>query len=241
MANSATRHLLVVLVTICVALTLAACGSSSSSSTSSTPSTGTANGNAVTATSPSEGAEQSTNTKPPAESSQGGPKSPPGGSSSAPTPVAPLRVSGGGSAQFHVEGGDNSVQDYGSEAAEPELAEVAERVHAFYVARVRGEWAKACSYLAEATARQLAASSPGQERSACAASLATLTKPVSDSLAREATTVDAAALRQEGSQAFLLYTAPPAKTVYAMPLRLEDGDWKLTSLFGDALPGAEGG
>jgi hypothetical protein len=94
--------------------------------------------------------------------------------------------------------------------------------------------------LAEATASQLA-SAPGQQGKGCAVALAGLTKQVSASLAKEATTVDAAALRQEGSQGFLLYTAPPARTVYTMPLHFEDGLWKLTTIFGDALPGHEGG
>ncbi len=156
--------------------------------------------------------------------------------------AAPLKVSGGGSAQFRVKGGDNSVQDYGGEAEESELREVATRVHSFYVARVAGEWARACSYLAKSTIEgfeKLAAGAPQLKDKGCAGVLDALTESPSPSLQRQLTTVDAAALRSEGEQAFLLYTGPPGKTVYSMPLRLEDGEWKLGALNGSALPGAK--
>jgi hypothetical protein len=155
--------------------------------------------------------------------------------------VTPLEVSGGGSAQFKVSGADNSVQEFGSEAGESELSEAAAAVHAFYAARVSEEWARACSYLAKSTTAglgQLAASSARLEGKGCAGALDALTKPLSPSLQRETTTVDAAALRHDGAQAFLIYTGPPGKTVYAMPLKLEGGEWKLGALSGAELPGA---
>jgi hypothetical protein len=154
--------------------------------------------------------------------------------------LGPLRVSGGGSAQFKVSGGDNSIQEYGSEAGESELRQAAAALHAFYVARVGEEWGRACSYLAKSTAgglQQLAASSQRLRGKGCGGALDALTKPLSPSLQRETTTVDAAALRHEGEQAFLIYTAPPGRIVYAMPLSLEGGEWKLGALSGAELPG----
>jgi hypothetical protein len=155
-------------------------------------------------------------------------------------PLAPLRVPGGGSAQFRVKGGDNSVQEFGAEAGEAELREAAEAVHAFYVARVASEWSRACALLSEAQIESLekfAAESPEVHGTGCPAALAALTKQASPSLARQLTTVDAAALRRESEQAFLIYTGPPGKTVYAMPLRREVGAWKLSALNGAVLPG----
>lgn len=154
--------------------------------------------------------------------------------------AAPLEVSGGGSEQFKVKGGDNSVQEYGEEAGEGELREAAQAVHSFYVARAAEEWAEACSYLAKRTIEgfeELAAKSPQLKGKSCAALLAALTEPLSASLQRQATTVDAAALRHEGEQAFLIYTGPPGKTVYSMPLSLEGGAWKLGALTASVLPG----
>jgi hypothetical protein len=225
---------LVVLSASLLALTLAACGGGGSSTSSpppsSTPATTQASG------SPPSKARSETGAKP------GYPKQGQGAKGSALTEdsTGPLKVSGGGSAQFKVSGGDNSIQEYGSEAGASELRQAAAAVHAFYAARVSEEWARACSYLAKSTAaglRQLSASSPRLRGKGCAGALDALTKPLSPSLQRETTTVDAAALRHEGEQAFLIYTAPPGKTVYAMPLRLEGGEWKLGALAGAELPG----
>jgi hypothetical protein len=145
--------------------------------------------------------------------------------------VAPLRVSGGGSAQFRVKGGDNSVQEFGAEAGRGDLEEAAAIVHGFYVARVRGEWKRACSAL---SAREIESVANGQ---ACPGALAALTGHVSPALARALTVVDAASLRRGGRQAFLIYTAPPGRTAYSMPLVSEGGAWRLGALAGSQLPG----
>lgn len=158
--------------------------------------------------------------------------------------AAPLKVSGGGSAQFEVKGGDNSVQEYGSEAEETELREAAEVVHSFYVARVAEEWARACAFLSKRTVegfQQLAAQSPKLKGKDCAPLLAALTEPLSRSLQHAATTVDAHALRHEGDQGFLIYTGPPHETVYSIPLNLEGGKWKVGAVSASALPGMGSG
>lgn len=155
-------------------------------------------------------------------------------------PVAPLRVSGGGSVQFRVRGGDNSVQDFGAEAGASELGEAAATVHRFFVARVWGEWDRACSLLSAREVErldQLTAPAPGAKGQGCPAALAALTAGVSPALARALTTVDAASLRQEGKQAFLIYTGPPGRTVYAMPLVGEAGGWRLGAFAGAELSG----
>ena len=152
----------------------------------------------------------------------------------------PLTIGGGGSGQFVVPGGDNSVQEYGEEAGEAELREAAEAVHAYFVARVTGEWARACGFLSAVSIESLeqaGSRSPKASGKGCPGALDLVTKAVSPSLTRALTTVDAASLRSEGSQAFLIYTGPPGRTVYAMPLREEDGAWKLGAISGAVLPG----
>lgn len=154
--------------------------------------------------------------------------------------AAPLEVSGGGSARFEAKGGDNSVQEYGSEAQEAELREAAEEVHSFYVARIAEEWELACSYLSKHTTggfEQLAAQTPQLRGKGCAQILAALTQPLSPALQRDATTIDAHSLRQEGSQGFLIYTGPPHEAVYSMPLDLEGGVWRLGAISASVLPG----
>jgi hypothetical protein len=149
----------------------------------------------------------------------------------------PLKVSGGGSAQFTVKGGDNSIQEFGAESDESELEEAAETVHSFFVARATGDWEGACGYLAKTVTQQLeqlAASSTSLKDKGCASFLEAFTSKLSASEWQEATTVDAGSLRQEGEQAFLIYYGA-GKTTYAMPLSVEDGQFKVGALSGDAL------
>lgn len=150
---------------------------------------------------------------------------------------APLKVSGGGSKQFQVKGGDNSIQNYGEEADESELEEVAEIVHGFYVARVEEEWEKACSYLAKGNVEQLEQlvhQSPQFKGKGCRAILESLTPPLSTSTQRETTIVDAGSFRHEGEQGFLIYYGAEG-AVYAMPLREEGGTWKVAGLVGTLI------
>ncbi len=168
----------------------------------------------------------------------GGPPAVPGGSDR--DEIARLKVSGGGSAQFRVEGGDNSVQEYGDEAGADELTAAATVVHDFFVARIAGEWRRACTLFSAAEIEALerfAARSPGLSDKSCPAALDALTTQVSPADARALTSVDAAGLRREGDQGFLVYTAPPGRTVYAMPLVNEAGAWKLGAITGAVLPG----
>lgn len=231
----------VLLVATVLAAVLAACGGSGGSGSSSTTTSASGqgpksgSGAAAEKTASKEGDRDHGR-----EDDSGGAPSAGGGEGRRHVPVAPLAVSGGGSAQFRVKGGDNSVQDYGEEAGGAELQQAAEATHSLLVAEVRGEWARACSLLAAEEQKRLEQQVAKASRSGgdgCAAALAAFTKPVSGSAAREITQVDAASLRHEGEQAFLIYVGAPEGTVYAMPLRLEGGAWKPTAISGVALPG----
>jgi hypothetical protein len=201
---------------VLAAAVLAACGGSGSSSSTASSNT----------TAAQEGSKDS------AGESQGSK------SSGKPGDVAtPLKVSGGGSEQFRSKGGDNSIQEFGEESDESELQEAAEAVHGFFVTRAEGDWSEACAYLSKAMTeqlKQLAASSTELEDKSCAPFLEAFTSHLSDSTWREVTTMDAGSLRHEGKQGFLIYYGA-GKTVYAMPLGLEDGKWKVGALSGDPL------
>jgi len=235
---------LFVAIAVVAALTLAACGSSDSSSTATVEDSGQGQDGSSSGGSEEHSGGQGNGGHGREDSGNGQGRSTGSGEGRRHAPVAPLEVSGGGSAQFHVKGGDNSVQDYGEEAADSELRQAAESTHAFFVASVRGEWAPACGLLAADEQKSLqsaAAQSPQLRGKGCAAALAAFTRPVSGSLAREITTVDAASLRHEGEQGFLIYVGAPDNTVYAMPLRLEGSVWKLGGISGVALPGVDAG
>jgi hypothetical protein len=150
-------------------------------------------------------------------------------------PVSPLRVSGGGSGQFRVKGGDNSIQDFGDEASESELEEAAKALHDFYVARAREEWRRACANLSQAIAGQLEqlAEQAKQGQVSCPTALAAITPGLGPKVARETTAVDAGSLRREGDRGFLIYRDGEG-TVYAINMASEDG-WKVGALVGVPL------
>ncbi len=217
------------------AMLLAACGGSSGSESSSTAS----GGEATAAQGEGGGAGSSGSGEEEGEAQGGGGNAGSPKSSGKPKPdvATPLKVSGGGSQQFVVKGGDNSIQEFGDEAGESELQEAAEAVHGFLVARAEGRWADACSHLSAAMLDQLGHLAAKSERANCASFLASFTTKLPPATWREITTVDAGSLRHEGDKAFLVYFGAPEKTVYAMPLVDENGEWKLGALSGDALQG----
>jgi hypothetical protein len=225
---------------------LAACGGSDSDSgageatTSGSTTTATAaqndDGSGQSAPEPSQsgGLDQNGSQSDQSQSRQQGEN---GGGSGSRDVATPLAVSGGGSAQFRVKGGDNSIQEYGEESDESELQEAAEVVHGFYVARAQEEWSKACSYLAKSNIEQLeelGSQSPEFKGGGCAPILEAFTRPLPPALQREITTVDAGSLRHEGEQGFLIYYGADHDT-YAMPLRDEGDGWKVAALSGTTL------
>lgn len=217
---------------IVLALGLAACGGSSDSTTTTSPSTSSTT---TSQQKPAKSQEKNGN-----HSKAGKSKEPNGegsASSGAKVAAAPLKVSGGGSGQFRTKGGDNSIQEFGSEAGETELQQAAEAVHGFYVARAEERWATACSYLTKSMVEQLeqlASQSSQFKGKGCAPILHAFTQPLPASVRRETTVVDAGSLRHKGEQSFLIYYGP-GKAVYAMPMNQEDGKWKVGALSGDAL------
>lgn len=160
----------------------------------------------------------------------------------------PHEDSGGGSAQFRVKGGDNSVQEFGAEADSSELDAAATVLHNFLDARAQRAWASACSYLSnnvrdslELVARraQRAAAEQGvggqQEPTTCANVLRNLTPPVVlPELRREAALADVGSLRVEDGRAFVIYTGLE-NIVYAVPMANEGGSWKVASIGGSPL------
>lgn len=146
--------------------------------------------------------------------------------------------SGGGSEQFKVKGGDNSVQEFGEEAGGEEFEAAAAALHNFLDARAEGNWAAACRYMSKAVVEsfeELAAQSKQLDGASCGAIVEGLTNPAAKaSMKEEAEQADVGSLRIEGERAFLIYTGVDG-TVMAMPMANEDGEWKVGSLAGTPL------
>lgn len=233
-----TRPFAALIAAVLAVWLLSACGNSDSSSTS--------NGDATTARDqrqdgsaeadkgqPGNGGQGQRNNRSQAGQGHGDASS----RRSAKEVETPLRVSGGGSAQFRTRGGDNSIQDFGEEAGESELREAAEVVHGFYVSRAAEEWGRACSYLAKSNVKQLeqlVSQAPKSRQVDCASALEAFTQPLPLAIEREITVVDAGSLRHEGEQGFLIYFGAD-RVKYSMPLRNEGGTWKVAALSGASL------
>jgi hypothetical protein len=217
----------VLVAAILAAAALGACGDSGSGTTASVNSTGTT---PTTPTSKGTGTETGSNDS---GASASKPKKSGGSAESSPkVETAPLKVSGGGSAQYRVKGGDNSIQDFGEESGESELEEAAASLHDFLVARAGEDWSAACSHLSKTAGRQLeqlASQSSKLSSAGCAGILAELTPPLPAKVQKESTIVDAGSLRTEGEQAFLIYRGAEG-TVYAIPMKPEGGAWKVGAL-----------
>lgn len=235
MTGWGTRLIAVLAVVACAIVVLAGCGSSDDSDTSSSSSTALSGSNETPSASGTDGTgdgDTAKGTKDSGnESSQSGGDSDSDRSSASVDP-APLKVSGGGSDQFRVAGGDNSVQEFGEESDESELEEAAGALHAFLVARAEEKWTAACSYMAKSVKDQLERITSGGDQSqerGCAGILGTLTPPLPAAVRNETTIVDAGSLRFEDGRAFLIYTGAE-ETTYAVLMEEEDGAWKVASL-----------
>jgi hypothetical protein len=146
--------------------------------------------------------------------------------------------SGGGSEQFKVKGGDNSIQEFGAEADESEFEEAATALHNFLDARAEGNWAATCNYMSKSVIEsfeKLVSQSKEPADMSCSEILGKLVNPAAKALIEaEAEKADVRSLRTEGEQAFLIYTGTEG-TILAMPMANEDGEWKVASLAGTPL------
>jgi hypothetical protein len=225
-SRQGTRALAALLAALLSVAALAACGGSDSSPGSSSTGDGAE-------TSPQSSSRESGRSGGESASKPGNEDG--GSGSGASVPTSPLQVSGGGSGQFRVKGGDNSIQEFGDEASESDLEEAAKALHDFYVARAKSEWQRACSKLAEVVIEQLRvlASHAKESGQDCPATLAAITPSLTAQVARETTAVDAGSLRVEDSRGFLIYRDGEG-AVYAINMADEEG-WKVGALAGVPL------
>jgi hypothetical protein len=241
---AATDRLLAPLVILLLGLTLSACGSDSSSSSATTGSTTTAKG--------SGGSQAPSDDRKSGGGGGGkqGDRGDEGGEGQETKEAAKAKPqepeftprshqdSAGGAAQFESKGGDNSIQEYGSEPSGSEFAAAAEVLHAYLDARAIGAWGAACERLAPRVSRelvgQLGAGQVGKE-AACSEVLAGLTAAVPRAALREAAEADVGALRVEGESGFLLFRGAQGEDFF-IPMVREDGGWKVAAIAASPLP-----
>jgi hypothetical protein len=130
----------------------------------------------------------------------------------------------GSSKDFRTPGGDNSVQDFGTEAGGSQLAAASAVVEAFMVARAEHDWAAACKYLAAGTVDQVEKIiAPGE---GCAATLTKASKNLPENGLPNTMTGPIDSFRVEGNRGFALWHGNDGVD-YTLPLKMEGG-WKLT-------------
>jgi hypothetical protein len=144
----------------------------------------------------------------------------------------PHHDSGGGSEQFTSPGGDNSVQEYGSEAKGEEFQAAASALHHLLDARAERNWAAACRYLSSPAKQGLAALGakvPELKGRGCAIQLGALTGSISNQKLREAAIANVASVRVQGDHGVVIYRGAQGQ-VEAVTMAREGGEWKVASL-----------
>lgn len=230
------RKLSLLALVALLSLALVSCGGDDDSTSTEAAATGSPSGGA---TAGDDAADKGGKEEDATESGSGSPDDAAAGSDGGDSADAPVQHddSGGGSTQYRVKGGDNSVQEFGSEADEEEFDEAAAAVHGFFDARIRGDWEAACSYLASdvtASLKQITGNSKELQGADCATVLETISQGAPQSAFKAAAVADIGSLRVEGGRAFVLYRGSGG-TVFAMPMKNEDGSWKLGSLAGTPI------
>jgi hypothetical protein len=221
-----------------LAVALVACGGNDSSTSGATGSQAESTASTeASATSPRSGAKHEGEGKPGGGGAADGESEGTGPSASEFVPKH-HQDSGGGSAQFMVKGGDNSVQEFGEEADTGERDDAAAVLHDYLDARAQANWAAACRYMSKneiESLESLAAQATQIKDKSCAGVLEKLTNPAAKGLMKtEAEKADVGSLRVEGEQAFVIYTGLNG-TVMAVPMTNEGGVWKVASLTGAPL------
>ena len=135
-----------------------------------------------------------------------------------------------GSDQFRDKT-DSGLLDFGEESGTAELEEAAKTVRSFLLSREKEDWAATCAQISQALLSKiehLAVSSTELKGKSCPSFLEAFLR-ISAQEHQESTSIDAGSLRQQGAQAFLIYSGAGGN-VYAMPLRKEGSAWKVDSL-----------
>lgn len=133
------------------------------------------------------------------------------------------------------QGGEKSIEGYGSEAAGTDRGAILAAFKGYLNAVVEGDVAAACSHLAtrvQESLEQLVAK--GRKGIGCEEILPKLLAPTAAAVARQQAQGKVTRIRVEGDQAFVVFKAPGAKR-YMMGFVREGGEWKATTVAASVL------
>jgi hypothetical protein len=129
------------------------------------------------------------------------------------------------------KGGDNSVQDYGSEASEADRAAAGRALQAYYDALASGDTEGACALLTSHTREDIEQTLKrlpiqGSKAPTSCSQVLRLTSDVGSGRTPRLRLSELLSLRQQDEQAFLIYKAGDGK-VYSMPMGQDGTDWRV--------------
>lgn len=120
-----------------------------------------------------------------------------------------------------------SVLHYGKATTKAEAKATGFLVAAYFFDREGKDWPPACSYLSvEMKAKLERVGGPGDD--GCGKGIEAMSAPASMAPG-EGRIIEVKALRQKGGRAFLIYKTEAKKTD-AVPMVMEEGEWKLASI-----------
>jgi len=136
-----------------------------------------------------------------------------------------------GSAPFRVKVGDNSIPDFGSEAATAERARAALALTGYLRARAESKWSAACTYIARPVRAQLEKllRASKDKVKGCAAALSALSAKSPPAARVDVFTHGLAALRSGSGHGFALFYGAHRQQ-YVIPMASEAGTWRVTQL-----------
>ncbi|MGB8500013.1 MAG: hypothetical protein WCD85_18690 [Pantoea agglomerans] len=140
-----------------------------------------------------------------------------------------------------VPGGNGDPRSFGEEADSAEREAALQAVEGFMKARAAGDWAVECSYAAREVIQQIEeffANNPQMKGKSCGVLLAGLSEAQPKKTLRNNLGDSIDSLRVEGTKGFAIYHGTDGGE-YAIPMALEDGDWKVAYLAPTKLPPAE--
>ena len=147
--------------------------------------------------------------------------------------MATRPVEGERSEGFRVPGGDNSIQEFGTEQGSDERTAAMQPIEALYRALATSDWSEVCSTSLSAgnieQITQLAEKSPQLKGKGCAAILSGLTQGRPSETPPDTPDGGIVSFRTEGDTGFAIYWGIDGKG-YAFALKSEGGSWKLTAL-----------
>lgn len=136
------------------------------------------------------------------------------------------RESSNGGRRSHYEGGEKSIEAFGSEAEGSGRSAVLGVFTGYLKGIAAKDYATACSHLAVTVQRSLEQLvTPALRRKGCPAILPKLLSPTAAPIARQQAAGRITKVRVQGDRAFVVFHAPGAK-LYMLTMTREGGEWK---------------